>query len=131
MLIDEAFIFLSNDKIKICSLLIFSLHFTFLHSPSLNFLQVPSPYHFSFIFIIYGAITFCQQCGCTFLLFLLQYQEGGINMVMKEGTKSITFRLPEEEKFQIEMAAHAENRSVNNWILNVIRNHLKEQKAKK
>lgn len=51
-------------------------------------------------------------------------------MVMKKGTKTITFRLPEEEKFQIEMAAHAENRSVNNWILNVIRNHLKEQKSK-
>ena len=51
-------------------------------------------------------------------------------MVMKDGTKTITFRLPEEEKFQIEMAAHTENRSVNNWILNVIRNHLKEQKSK-
>lgn len=53
-------------------------------------------------------------------------------MVMKEGTKSITFRLPEEEKLQIEIAAYSENRSVNNWILNVIRNYLKEQnKAKK
>lgn len=52
-------------------------------------------------------------------------------MAMKEGTKSITFRLPEEDKFAIEMAAHAENRSVNNWILNVIKNKLKEQNAKK
>ena len=52
-------------------------------------------------------------------------------MVMKEGTKSIIFRLPEDEKFQIELAAHAENRSVNNWILNVIRNHLKEQNSAK
>ena len=52
-------------------------------------------------------------------------------MAMKEGTKTITFRLPEEEKFQIEMAAYAENRSVNNWILNVIRNYFKEQNAKK
>ena len=51
-------------------------------------------------------------------------------MAMKEGTKTITFRLPEEEKFQIEMAAYAENRSVNNWILNVIRNYFKEQNAK-
>lgn len=52
-------------------------------------------------------------------------------MVMKEGTKSITFRLPEEDKFAIEMAAHTENRSVNNWILNVIRNYLKEQNGAK
>ena len=51
--------------------------------------------------------------------------------MMKEGTKTITFRLPEQEKFQTEMAAHAENRSVNNWILNVIRNYLKEQSVKK
>lgn len=52
-------------------------------------------------------------------------------MVMKEGTKTITFRVDSETKFAIEMAAHEENRSVNNWILNVIRNHFKEQNAKK
>ena len=52
-------------------------------------------------------------------------------MAMKHGSKTITFRLPEEDKFAIEMAAHKENRSVNNWILNVIRQHLKEQNAKK
>lgn len=52
-------------------------------------------------------------------------------MTCKPGTKSITFRLPEEEKFQIELAAHAENRSVNNWILNVIRIHLKAQQGAK
>jgi uncharacterized protein (DUF1778 family) len=52
-------------------------------------------------------------------------------MAIKEGTRVITIRLPEDEKFQIEMAAHEENRSVNNWILNVIRNHFKEQNAKK
>lgn len=52
-------------------------------------------------------------------------------MTCKQGTKVITVRLSEEEKFQVEMAAHAENRSVNNWILNVIRNYLKEQSAKK
>lgn len=57
--------------------------------------------------------------------------EGDDCMVMKEGTKTITFRLPEQEKFAIEMAAHAENRSVNNWILNVIRQHLKGQNVKK
>lgn len=52
-------------------------------------------------------------------------------MVMKEGTKTITFRVDSETKFAIEMAAHAENRSVNNWITNIIKNYLKEQKGKK
>ena len=56
---------------------------------------------------------------------------GGVNMGIKEGTKVITVRLDEQLKFQIEMAAHEENRSVNNWILNVIKNHLKEQNEKK
>lgn len=51
-------------------------------------------------------------------------------MVMKEGTKTITFIVDSETKFAIEMAAHEENISVNNWILNVIRNHFKEQNAK-
>ena len=52
-------------------------------------------------------------------------------MVMKKGTKIITLRLLEEATFQIEMHAHKENRSVNNWILNIISNYLKEQNAKK
>lgn len=52
-------------------------------------------------------------------------------MVMKEGTKTITFIVDSETKFEIEMAAHEENRSVNNWITNIIKNYLKEQKCKK
>lgn len=52
-------------------------------------------------------------------------------MGMKEGTKVISVRLDEQLKFQIEVAAHTENRSVNNWILNVIKNYLKEQNEKK
>lgn len=56
--------------------------------------------------------------------------QGDDCMVMKEGTKTITFIVDSETKFAIEMAAHEENRSVNNWILNVIRNHFKEQNAK-
>ena len=56
--------------------------------------------------------------------------QGDDCMVMKEGTKTITFIVYGETKFAIEMAAHEENRSVNNWILNVIRNHFKEQNAK-
>ena len=51
-------------------------------------------------------------------------------MVMKKGTKIITLRLLEEAKFQIEIHAPKEDRSVNNWILNIISNYLKEQNAK-
>ena len=39
----------------------------------------------------------------------------------KSETKVITVRLPEETKFAIEMANHAENRLVNNLITNVIK----------
>ena len=42
-------------------------------------------------------------------------------MVMKEGTKTITFRVYSKTKFAIEMADHAENRLVNNLITNVIK----------
>ena len=43
-------------------------------------------------------------------------------MVMKEGTKTITFRVDSKTKFSIEMASHAENMLVNNWITNIIKN---------
>ncbi len=49
-------------------------------------------------------------------------------MVMKPGTKVITVRLSEEEKFQVELLAHAENRSVNNLIVTIIREYLKQKK---
>jgi uncharacterized protein (DUF1778 family) len=62
---------------------------------------------------------------------IIIFIQGGDFMTTKSETKVITVRLSEETKFAIEMAAHAENRSVNNWILNVIKNHLKEQNAKK
>ena len=42
-------------------------------------------------------------------------------MVMKERTKTITFRVYSKTKFAIEMADHAENRLVNNLITNVIK----------
>ena len=42
-------------------------------------------------------------------------------MVMKEGTKTITFRVDSKTKFEIKMADHAENRLVNNLITNVIK----------
>ena len=48
-------------------------------------------------------------------------------MVMREGTKVITVRLPEEDKLRIEMQAYKENRSVNNFIVNVMKEYLDEQ----
>lgn len=42
-------------------------------------------------------------------------------MVMKEGTKTIIFRVDSKTKFSIEMASHAENMLVNNWITNIIK----------
>ena len=48
-------------------------------------------------------------------------------MVMKEGTKVITVRLPEEDKLRVEIQAHKENRSVNNFIVSVLKQYLEEQ----
>ena len=50
-------------------------------------------------------------------------------MVMKEGTKTVTFRIPEELKLQIEMQAFRENRSVNNFLQYVVKEYLEEIKA--
>lgn len=52
-------------------------------------------------------------------------------MVMKEGTKTITFIVDSETKFAIEMAAHEENRSVNNWITNIIKKLFKRTEMQK
>ena len=51
-------------------------------------------------------------------------------MVMKEGTKAITFRVPEELKLQIEMQAFKENRSVNNLLQHVVKEYLETQKKR-
>lgn len=51
-------------------------------------------------------------------------------MVMKEGTKTITFRLPEDLKLQIEMRAFKENRSVNNFLQHVVKEYLENEKRK-
>ena len=52
-------------------------------------------------------------------------------MVMKEGTKVITVRLPEEDKLRIEMQAYKENRSVNNFIVNILKQYIEEQENPK
>ena len=49
-------------------------------------------------------------------------------MVMKEGTKSIYFRIPEQLKLRIEMEAVRQGRSVNNLLKYIVEEYLKEQK---
>lgn len=59
------------------------------------------------------------------------YVEGDDCMVMKEGTKTIIFRVDSKTKFSIEMVSHAENMLVNNWITNIIKIIEKSKSRKK
>lgn len=43
---------------------------------------------------------------------------------MEKERKSITVRVSPELKFQIDKAAAQDNRTVNSWIINVIKQHL-------
>lgn len=43
---------------------------------------------------------------------------------MEKERKPITVRVSQELKFQIEKAANADNRTINSWIINVIKQHL-------
>lgn len=52
-------------------------------------------------------------------------------MVMKEGTKSIYLRVPEQLKFRIEMEAAKQGRSVNNLLTYVLTQYLNECERKK
>jgi predicted HicB family RNase H-like nuclease len=49
-------------------------------------------------------------------------------MVMKEGTQTITFRIPGELKLQIEIEAARQGRSVNNLLKQVVTEYLKHPK---
>ena len=71
----------------------------------------------------------CQQKFDITLQFIYNIFEV-IKMVMKEGTKAITFRVPEELKLQIEMQAFKENRSVNNFLQYVVKEYLEMQKKR-
>ena len=48
-------------------------------------------------------------------------------MAMKEGTQTITFRIPAELKLRIEIEAAKQNRSVNNFLKCVMEEYLQEQ----
>lgn len=47
---------------------------------------------------------------------------------MEKERKSITVRVSPELKFQIDKAATQDNRTVNSWIINVIKQHLESVK---
>ena len=49
-------------------------------------------------------------------------------MVMKEGTKTIVMRVPEELKLRIEMEAVRQGRSVNNLLTHIVSEYLKNEK---
>ena len=51
-------------------------------------------------------------------------------MAMKEGTKSIYFRIPEQLKLRIEMEAVRQRRSVNNLLKYIVEEYLKGEKEK-
>lgn len=50
-------------------------------------------------------------------------------MVEKE-RKSITIRVSPELKFEIDKAANKDNRTINSWIINLIKSHLNGEKNK-
>jgi predicted HicB family RNase H-like nuclease len=49
----------------------------------------------------------------------------------KEKRKVFTFRVPESLHLRMEMAANEESRTLNSWLLNVVKQYLKEQSKKK
>ena len=49
----------------------------------------------------------------------------------KEEKKIFTLRIPKSLHFQMERAANEETRTLNSWILNVIKQHLQNQSEKK
>jgi len=51
-------------------------------------------------------------------------------MVMKEGTKTLSLRIPGELKFAIEKEAVKQNRSVNNLITFIIKEYFENQKKR-
>lgn len=42
-----------------------------------------------------------------------------------------TIRVSPELKFQIDKAAHKDNRTINSWIVNIIKQHLENENQKK
>ena len=51
-------------------------------------------------------------------------------MVMKEGTKTLSLRISEELKFELEKEAVRQNRSVNNLLTYIIKEYFETQKKR-
>ena len=51
--------------------------------------------------------------------------------MMKEGTRTITFRVPEDLYFLIMKEADKEERSANNFITYVVKKYIEDKKVKK
>lgn len=51
-------------------------------------------------------------------------------MVMKEGTKTLSLRIPGELKFEIEKEAVRQNRSVNNLISHILKQYFESEKKR-
>lgn len=51
-------------------------------------------------------------------------------MTSKDGTKIITLRTDEQTKFQIEVEAHRQGRSVNNFLNFIVKQYLEGEKNK-
>ena len=50
--------------------------------------------------------------------------------MQKEKRKTYTFRVPESIHLQMELAALKESRTVNSWLLNVVKQYLESQDVK-
>lgn len=50
--------------------------------------------------------------------------------IVKDERKAITIRVSPELKFQIDKAANKDNRTINSWIINLIKQHLENEKKK-
>ena len=48
--------------------------------------------------------------------------------MVKDERKVITIRVPPELKFQIDKAANKDNRTINSWVINLIKQNLEAEK---
>ena len=50
--------------------------------------------------------------------------------MLENERKAITIRVSPELKFQIDKAANKDNRTINSWIVNIIKQHLENENQK-
>ena len=49
-------------------------------------------------------------------------------MKIKEGTETLTLRVPTSVKLQIEMAAHKDGRTINSWVNKILKEYFESEK---